>query len=183
MRRFSLIGLAALVALAGCSQTEGITLGPSGPSCTPTKAFQMWRADPDRVHILDVRTPAEYIFVGHAPMARNIPVKFLVHQWDPEAKEPVMRPNPNFIADVKKAYSPNETIAVMCKSGRRSAEAVKLMRAAGFANAVNIDGGFEGERDEDCGARGIGKLTKPGWKDSGLIWTYVLNPEVMYLPD
>ena len=34
----------------------------------------MWKADPERVHLIDVRTPEEYVFVGHAEMARNIPL-------------------------------------------------------------------------------------------------------------
>ena len=44
----------------------------------------MWKADPDGVTIIDVRTPEEYIFVGHAPMARNIPLVFIKYQWDAE---------------------------------------------------------------------------------------------------
>ena len=40
---------------------------------TSLEAYEMWKADPDSVTIVDVRTPEEYIFVGHAPMARNVP--------------------------------------------------------------------------------------------------------------
>jgi hypothetical protein len=40
---------------------------------TPREAYEMWMADPDGVNILDVRSFEEYIFVGHAEMARNIP--------------------------------------------------------------------------------------------------------------
>ena len=42
---------------------------------TAKEAFSKWHAASDKVVILDVRTPEEYIFVGHAPMARNIPVR------------------------------------------------------------------------------------------------------------
>ena len=42
---------------------------------TAREAYDMWQADPERVRILDVRTPEEYVFVGHAPMAWNIPVR------------------------------------------------------------------------------------------------------------
>ena len=34
----------------------------------------MWEADPENVKILDVRTPEEYLFVGHPPMAWKIPL-------------------------------------------------------------------------------------------------------------
>ena len=33
----------------------------------------MSTADPERVHILDVRTFEEYIFVGHVETAKNVP--------------------------------------------------------------------------------------------------------------
>ena len=35
---------------------------------TAAEAYEMWKADPDRISIIDVRTPEEYIFVGHAEM-------------------------------------------------------------------------------------------------------------------
>ena len=44
---------------------------------TAEEAFSKWHVDSEKVVVLDVRTPEEYIFVGHAPMARNIPVRFL----------------------------------------------------------------------------------------------------------
>ncbi len=155
---------------------------PVGTFLTPAKAYQRWRARPDRVHILDVRTPAEYIFVGHGPMARNIPLKFLTHKWDPAKKQPVMRPNPDFIAQVRKAYRPDDTILVMCQSGLRGAAAVGRMRAAGFTDVQNIHGGFEGDVRKDCNCPDVGKRTVNGWKNSALAWTYDLEPELMYLP-
>ena len=39
----------------------------------------MWRADPEGVKILDVRTPEEWVFTGHAPMTVNIPFAFLAY--------------------------------------------------------------------------------------------------------
>ena len=44
---------------------------------TALEAFSKWHVDPNSVNILDVRTRAEYVFVGHAPMAVNIPIFFL----------------------------------------------------------------------------------------------------------
>ena len=38
----------------------------------------------------DVRNPEEYIFVGHAEMARNIPLLFVKYQWDAEKNEPIV---------------------------------------------------------------------------------------------
>ena len=36
---------------------------------TAKEAYDMWQADPEGVKILDVRTPEEWVFTGHAPMA------------------------------------------------------------------------------------------------------------------
>ena len=40
---------------------------------TASQAYEKWEAEPAKVKILDVRTPEEFLFVGHAPMAWNIP--------------------------------------------------------------------------------------------------------------
>ena len=39
---------------------------------TSREAFEMWKSNPEQIKILDVRTPEEYIFIGHADMAWNI---------------------------------------------------------------------------------------------------------------
>ena len=73
---------------------------------TSQEAYEMWRTKPGEVHVVDVRTPEEYIFVGHPEMARNIPLLFVKHQWDTDRKEPVVEPNPDFIRQVKGLYAP-----------------------------------------------------------------------------
>ncbi len=40
---------------------------------TAAQAYEKWKATPDKVTIIDVRTPEEYAFVGHPEMALNIP--------------------------------------------------------------------------------------------------------------
>lgn len=37
------------------------------------EAYDKWKADPEKIVILDVRTPEEYIFVGHPEMAWSVP--------------------------------------------------------------------------------------------------------------
>lgn len=43
----------------------------------------------------------------------------------------------------------SHTVYVMCRSGRRSAEAQKRLHALGFANVVNVRGGFEAWKASD----------------------------------
>ena len=42
---------------------------------TAAQAYEMWKAAPDKVKVIDVRTPEEFAFVGHPEMAWNIPVR------------------------------------------------------------------------------------------------------------
>jgi rhodanese-related sulfurtransferase len=186
MRKLPLLLAAPLLLfLVGCAEPP-----PAPGYCTPKEAFAKWQAtelwkanEPGKVRILDVRTSAEFIFIGHAPMARNIPVKLLADKWDADRRKPVLRANPDFLKEVQAAYSPGDTILVMCESGQRAADAVKQMKGAGFANVLIIEGGFEGQRGADCSDHGAGKLLKPGWKNSDLLWTWDLDPESMYLPE
>jgi hypothetical protein len=41
---------------------------------TAKEAYAKWQADPEGVKIVDVRTPEEFLFVGHPTMAWKIPV-------------------------------------------------------------------------------------------------------------
>ncbi len=77
---------------------------------TAEEAYEMWKADPEHVKVLDVRTPEEYLFVGHAEMARNIPLLFVKYEWDADKNQPVVAPNPDFISDVASAFSPADTL-------------------------------------------------------------------------
>jgi rhodanese-related sulfurtransferase len=149
---------------------------------TAQEAYEMWKADPERVHILDVRTPEEYVFVGHAEMARNIPVLFVKHEWNTEINEFAVEPNPDFIPEVKRLFAPTDTILVMCRSGDRSAMAVNTLAKAGFVNVYNITDGMEGDKVDDPGNVHHGKRMRNGWKNCGSPWTYDINPEQTCLP-
>jgi rhodanese-related sulfurtransferase len=141
----------------------------------------MWKTEPDRVNILDVRTPEEYVFIGHPEMARNIPIVFVKHQWDVDNNEFVVEPNPEFISRVKGLFAPTETLLAMCRSGARSAKAVNVLAKAGFVNVYNIVDGMEGDKVDDPGTVNHGKRMKNGWKNSGAPWTYEVNLELIGL--
>ena len=149
---------------------------------TAKEAFSKWHVDSDKVVVLDVRTPEEYIFVGHAPMARNIPVRVLNQELTAKNRRPVMEPNPDFVSQVKTDYKVTDTILVMCRSGGRSAFAVNLLAEAGFKQVYNITDGFEGDAVKDPQSYYNGKRVKNGWRNSGAPWTYKLEPNLMYQP-
>ncbi len=144
------------------------------------QAWERWSTDPDAVHILDVRTTAEYVFVGHAPMAVNIPLRFLDDKLNPMTLHPAMPLNDHFIADVEKRFKKTDTIFVMCRSGGRSKAAVDLMAKAGFEKVYNIIDGFEGDVLKDSDSYMNGKRVLNGWKNSGAPWTYELKRDLVY---
>lgn len=73
--------------------------------------------------LIDVRTPAEFA-AGHLAGARNI---------DVEAD--------TFTATIAE-LDKQESYAVYCRSGRRSADAAKIMSSAGFTTVVDLAGGI-----------------------------------------
>jgi rhodanese-related sulfurtransferase len=153
----------------------------SGLYLTARQAYEAWRDDPDGVSVLDVRTPEEYIFVGHAAMARNVPLVFIKYQWDAEEDEPVPRPNPEFVSHVRQLHSPEDTLFVMCRSGGRSAHAVNALADAGFANTFNVVDGFEGDKVAEEGSAYLGKRMVNGWKNSGSPWTYDCDSDLLWI--
>jgi rhodanese-related sulfurtransferase len=149
---------------------------------TAKEAYEMYQKNPDKVKILDCRTPQEYAFVGHAPMAVNIPSKFMTYKWDAKKKRYAMKDNRKFVREVKKVFKPKDTIIDMCRSGDRSAVTVNKLAKAGFKHVYTVTDGFEGDMIKDKNNPNYGRRLKNGWKNSGLPWTYELNPKLMYLP-
>ncbi len=149
---------------------------------TAKEAYEKWQANPEKVKILDVRTPEEYIFVGHAETAWNIPLVFQAYQWDAAKGYFGVKPNPDFIALVQDQFTPEDTLLITCRSGGRSAMAVNLLAKNGFKHVYNIIDGMEGDLVKDPETPFEGKRKKNGWKNSGSPWTYEINPEKMRLP-
>jgi rhodanese-related sulfurtransferase/quinol monooxygenase YgiN len=144
---------------------------------TAKEAYEKWRAEPENVKIIDVRTVEEYLFVGHPEMAWKIPVAVQVYQWDAGKKQFPMKPLPDFPARVSMVAKPGDTLMVMCRSGGRSAIAANMLAKAGFACVYNIVDGMEGDGNGDSAGAPQG-----GWKNSGCPWTKKLTPERMVLP-
>jgi len=148
---------------------------------TAKEAYEMWKAEPERVKVLDVRMVEEYVFIGHAAMAFNIPVAFPKYVWDANKRKYSFEINPDFIDHVKELFKPDDTIVAMCRSGGRSAFAINMLAKAGFTNIWNIIDGFEGDTVNDPESVYHGKRMKNGWKNSAP-WTYALDPTMVWIP-
>ena len=150
---------------------------------TAAQAYAMWKAAPDKVKIIDVRTPEEYAFVGHPEMVWNIPLAFATYQRKAGKIEYGAEMNPDFVSLVQEVARPTDTLLLMCRSGGRSAMAVNKLAAGGFETVYNITDGMEGDKVEDPDSVFHGKRMKNGWKNSGLPWVYTIDPEKIILEE
>jgi rhodanese-related sulfurtransferase len=148
---------------------------------TAREAYEMWKADPENVRVLDVRMVEEYVFLGHAEAAVNIPIAFPKYEWHPDRRKYGFEMNPDFIDHVKELFKLDETIVAMCRSGGRSAFAINMLAKAGYTNIYNIIDGFEGDTVDDPASVFHGKRMKNGWKNSAP-WTYDLDPAMVWIP-
>ena len=116
-----------------------------------------------RAVLVDVRTPAEWSYVG-APDLSGL-VKTLVKVfWQ---AYPGMALNPRFAEELgRTGISKDDSLYFLCRSGARSRVAAEAMTALGYQRCYNVADGFEGPHD---GERHRGRLA--GWKASGLPWT------------
>jgi rhodanese-related sulfurtransferase len=149
---------------------------------TSREAYAKWEAGQENVKIIDVRTPEEYWFIGHASMAWNVPFVLVTHAWNAERNKLELQPNPDFVKAIKDIVEPGDTVLIMCRSGARSTKAVNLLAAEGFENVYNVLDGFEGDKVKDPANVFAGQRKKNGWRNSGLPWTYDLDADIVRLP-
>ena len=149
---------------------------------TAAQAYEMWKSTPDKVKVIDVRTPEEYAFVGHPEKAWNIPFAFVTYHRKEGKFEYKIKWNADFVTEVKSIAEPADILLVTCRSGDRAARAVNMLAAAGFTNAYNIFDGVEGDMVEDPGSVFVGKRMKNGWKNSAP-WVYSVDPEKILLEE
>lgn len=106
--------------------------------------------------LVDVRSSAEWNFVGVVPGAVNIEWKTF----------PGMIENPNFLSQLKHQVDPEGIVMFMCRTGARSDQTARLAAEHGYADCFNVLEGFEGDKD-GRGHRG----TVTGWKAKQLPWS------------
>ncbi len=115
-----------------------------------------------RARLVDVRTDAEWNFVGLPDLEETGQDPVLI----PWQVFPSMQVNGAFVEHMQQAgLTPEDRIYFICRSGGRSRAAAQAAQAAGFPNAFNVQDGFEGPVDGE-GHRG----TVAGWKAEDLPW-------------
>ena len=132
-------------------------------SFSPTQAWEFAQEN-QRVVIIDVRSSMEYLFVGHPSGSIHVP-------W---IDAPDWTVNKNFVTEVRKLmlggigigeHAGDAPVVLICRSGKRSAQALEVAVKAGFSQIANVLEGFEGDLDEHD-QRGHFN----GWRHHGLPW-------------
>lgn len=127
---------------------------PYEGAVTPKEAAELLQLAP-RARIVDVRTRAEWEWVGRIPDAIEI-------EWQ---SYPGSVPNTGFVQQLRHAVDSESLLLFICRSGARSSAAAKAATEAGFPDCYNVLEGFEGDKDAS-GQRG--KLG--GWRFHDLPW-------------
>jgi rhodanese-related sulfurtransferase len=123
---------------------------------TPKETAEFLKSNPDAVFV-DVRSEIEFFYVGHPVGAEHV-------AWQ---EPPDWDVQPEFAAHVKSLVAGVKTrpVVLICRSGKRSIDAGKVLENVGFTNVFNVLHGFEGDLDETFHR---GKLS--GWRFDGLPW-------------
>jgi rhodanese-related sulfurtransferase len=152
---------------------------------TSTQAYDYMMKNMDNALFLDVRTPSELNYLGAASvMDANVPTDTMDGSaWDDKKSRYVRNHNKTFIADVDarlkaKKLTRDDTVILMCRSGKRSAKAVNVLTKAGFTKVYTVVDGYEGDKVKK--GENKGKRMKNGWKNAGLPWTYSMDKDMMY---
>ena len=145
-----------LADLLNLAQVRARELGlPYAGALTPKEAYEVWQLAPG-AKLVDVRTRAEWDWVGRIPGAEEI-------EW---ISYPSNQPNSHFLAQFMQCVDPEALVMFVCRSGVRSHHAACLASEAGYSACYNVLEGFEGDKDAK-GQRG----KTGGWRHAGLPWT------------
>ena len=140
-------------ALARAREAAKATSLPYAGSVPPADAWALVQAG--AAVLVDVRTAEERKFVGQVPGSAHV-------AW---ATGTALTRNPRFVRELEAKVKKEETVLLLCRSGKRSALAAEVATKAGFTNVFNVTEGFEGELN-DAQQRG----SADGWRFRGLPW-------------
>lgn len=127
----------------------------------PQQAWEALSENPN-AQLVDVRTEAEWIYVG-LPELAQLNKRVLLIAWQ---SFPSGAGNPQFLQQLgDTGLTEAHDIYFLCRSGVRSLAAAEAAQAAGYRRVFNVADGFEGPTDAE-GHRGAAA----GWKASGLPW-------------
>ena len=128
---------------------------------SPREAWELLERERDAA-LIDVRTQAEWVFVGRADLsALGKSVSLL-----PWLEFPSGQLNPSFADQIEAAgFAKDQPLLFICRSGQRSQHAAIALTRLGYSRCYNVAEGFEGDYDAERHRGVVG-----GWKVAGLSW-------------
>ncbi len=181
---FSAVMVAAAQAAPEPADPEQQT--PWGLYLTAKEAYDMKQARGDAALFVDVREPLEIMFTGYTDVV-DVNIPFLLAnpaKWNPNKPVFLMEPNLAFADGVLAALEDrgldrSTPVILMCRSGgTRGAPSAKALEELGLEQVFVVVDGFEGATDK-ADPNGPWRRVN-GWKNSGLPWSYALNPEKVF---
>jgi len=180
------VGLMGTGAYAAEEPAKKAKQTPQKLYLTPQEAYNMIQKDPKHILFVDVRTPAELVFVGYPKgIDKNIPFKYIDYSKMKTTKKGhkkfVSWKNPQLVQEFDEALkakglTKNDPVIVICRSGDRSGMTATKLYKAGYTKAYTVTTGFEGDMNKKTHRRDLN-----GWKNAGLPWTYKFNGE-LFIP-
>ena len=145
---------------------------------SPAEAEAMKSKEPNKVLFVDVRTPEELYFVGHASdIDYNIPFKYVdYNKFNKKKKGFASHKNDKLVQEFDEALkdkglTKNDKVIVICRSGDRSGMTANVLAKAGYKKVYTVVTGTEGDKNKTTGKR-----TVNGWKNDKQPWDYKFNP-------
>lgn len=142
--------------ILGAARERAERLGlPYAGALLPKEAFEIWKSAPG-ARLVDVRTRAEWDYVGRIPGAAEIEI----------LTYPGNRPNDSFLLELQQQVDKESLVMFICRSGGRSHNAAAIATGVGYRACYNVLEGFEGDKDPQGHRNSLG-----GWRVAGLPWT------------
>lgn len=199
--KFIPLCLMLLSVLLMLSELPGQAYAQEAKKILSIEAYDMLNTVPD-TYLIDVRTRAEYQFVGHPFKAYLFPYMFwsanLAKEDDKHAYQ-LGPKNKSFVEEISKVFKKTDNLLIMGRDGTRSRLAAKALIDAGYKNIFDVEDGFEGaefptfeDKNRHKFYRQLAKRNKIhafkhrrhyGWQWWGLPWTYEIDPKYIYPPD
>jgi rhodanese-related sulfurtransferase len=127
---------------------------PYAGALLPVEAYELMQKAPG-AKLIDVRTRAEWDFVGRVP--GSVPIEWQTY--------PNSQPNLVFLDELRVQTEKDAIVMFLCRSGARSHAAAAAASQIGYAHSYNILQGFEGDKDALGHRASVG-----GWQFAGLPW-------------
>lgn len=168
------------------------------------EAQEMLGQDPKGTFMIDARNRAEYMLLGHPPLAYNVPWRFLTDDFQVQdgpfqgGKAPYtgyqtsLEPNPDFVGVAQSLFKPEDRLIVLSNDGDEGADAADALVKAGFKRVYNIRHGFWGDALISKEQPRLAERLSPhfgqrgrvnGWVYWGLPLAYTMDPHYVYPPD